>query len=384
MANLKICHVITGLHMGGAEMMLFRLLSATNRERYEPVVISLINKGSLGARIEALGIPVYTLDMSPGLPAVRGVFKLLRLVRQLKPAVLQGWMYHGNLFASLAGLFTRLPVVWGIHHSLHDLSAERWGTRAVIGVSRWCSRLPAATVYVSRVSADQHQRLGFRDRQRVLIPNGFDGDTFKPDAEARADFRAEVGACDSDVLVGMIARLHPMKDHGNLFSAIAKLITSSTAVKLILAGPNVAHCNLDLKDTLAACGLESHTLLLGERSDTARIMAGLDIQCVSSSHGEAFPMVVGEAMASGLPCVVTDVGDAAWLVGDSGLVVPPRDSDALATALSAVIQMGPELRRIKGGVARQRVLEHFSLELTTDAYHGLYEQLWQKAPVLAG
>lgn len=217
----------------------------------------------------------------------------------------------------------------------------------------------------------------------MLIPNGFDGDTFKPDAEARADFRAEVGAGDRDVLIGMIARLHPMKDHDNLFSAIAKLTRSFTSVKLILAGSRVDHANVDLKDTLAAYGLDSHTVMLGERSDTARIMAGLDIQCVSSSHGEAFPMVVGEAMASGVPCVVTDVGDAAWLVGDSGLVVPPRDSDALATALSELIQMGPELRRIRGEVARQRVLAHFSLALTADAYHGLYEQLWQNAPVLA-
>ncbi|MGZ8217017.1 glycosyltransferase [Methylomagnum sp.] len=372
---IRVCHVITGLYTGGAEMMLYKLLSGLDRRRFEPVVISLIDRGAVGERIEALRIPVHTLDMPAGRPTVAGLWRLFRLIRELRPDLLQGWMYHGNLAASLAGLIGRMPVVWGVHYSLYDFAAERRATRAIIQLSRALSRQPAATVYVSRVSADQHGAFGFRDRQRRIIPNGFDGEAFRPDAEARRSFRAEIGADERTVLIGLIARFHPMKDHGNLLRAVSLLRDSPDDVRLALAGPGIESGNAALAGMIESCSLSGRVHLLGERGDMARIMAGLDVLCMSSAYGEAFPMAVGEAMAAGLPCVVTDVGDAAWLVGETGRVVPPSDSEALAVALAALIELGPEKRHALGAAARARVLEHFSLAAAAAAYQDLYEEL---------
>jgi len=330
---IRVCHIITGLYTGGAEMMLYRMLAATDRRRFEPTVISLIDQGALGERITALDIPVHTLELNRSSGILAGPVHLLSLLRSLQPDLIQGWMYHGNLAASLAGFLTGAPTVWGIHYSLYDPASERPGTRAIIGLSRWLSRRPSATVYVSRISAEQHAAHGFHDRDRRIIPNGFDGEVHRPDTASRNRFRAEIGVHESEFLVGLIARYHPMKDHANLLRAASTLTGLSPRIRWVLAGPGVDASNAELTGMISELGLAEHTHLLGERGDTPGILTGLDLLCMSSSHGEALPMVVGEAMATGLPCVVTDVGDAAWLVGGTGWVVPPRNSEALAAAL---------------------------------------------------
>jgi len=372
---IRVCHIITGLYTGGAEMMLYRLLAATDRRRFEPTVISLIDQGALGERITALDIPVHTLELNRSSGILAGPVHLLSLLRSLQPDLIQGWMYHGNLAASLAGFLTGAPTVWGIHYSLYDPASERPGTRAIIGLSRWLSRRPSATVYVSRISAEQHAAHGFHDRDRRIIPNGFDGEVHRPDTASRNRFRAEIGVHESEFLVGLIARYHPMKDHANLLRAASTLTGLSPRIRWVLAGPGVDASNAELTGMISELGLAEHTHLLGERSDTPAILTGLDLLCMSSSHGEAFPMVVGEAMASGLPCVVTDVGDAAWLVGDTGWVIPPRNSEALAAALTEAWALGSTARAERGRAARQRVLERFSLAATTTAYQNLYETL---------
>ena len=374
---IRVCHVITGLFTGGAETMLYRLLSATDRERFEPAVISLIDHGALGKRIEALGIPVHVLGMPRGRPTPAGLWRFRRLLRNLRPQVLQGWMYHGNLAASLGRMLAagRPPVIWGIHHSLLGFDAERPSLRAAIQVSRRLSGATAATVYVSQASMAQHAAFGFKDRLPRVIPNGFDGAAFRPDPEARRAFRAELGAGDGEALVGLVARYHPMKDHANMFRAARRLADEGRAVRLVLAGPGIDAANGELVSVIEKLGLRERVTLLGELRDTAAIMAGLDLLCMSSSHGEALPLAVGEAMASGTPCVVTDVGDAAWLVGDTGRAVPARDSEALAAALAVLLDLGENQRRALGAAARRRVLEYFSLDAAAGAYQALYGEL---------
>ena len=372
---IRVCHIITGLYTGGAEMMLYRLLAATDRQRFMPTVISLIDQGALGERIQALGIPVHTLALNRSSGILTAPFCLLSLLRSLQPDLIQGWMYHGNLAATFGGVLTGAPTVWGIHYSLYDPASERPATRAVIGLSRWLSRQPAATVYVSRISAKQHTAHGFHDRDPRVIPNGFDGETHRPDATNRHRFRAEIGAREDDCLVGLLARYHPMKDHANLLRAAKRLAGLSPRIRWVLAGPGVDSANAELTGRIAELGLTGQVFLLGERDDAPAILAGLDLLCMSSSHGEAFPMVVGEAMATGLPCVVTNVGDVAWLVGDTGWVVPPQDSEALAAALAEACCLSLESRAERGRAARRWVLEHFSLAAAAAAYQNLYESL---------
>lgn len=372
----SIIHLITGLSTGGAEMMLCKLLSATDCARFDPIVVSLIDRGTLGERIEALGVPVHTVGMAPGRPTPAALWRLIRLVRRLQSDLIQGWMYHANLAGLLAGWLVpgRVPVLWNIRHTPYDLKAEKRMTAALIRLGARLSSRPARIIYNARVSAHQHELLGYAADRRMVIPNGFDCDRFKPSETARLKLRRLLGLEDETLLIGLIARWHPMKDHANFMRAAGRLAARRPDVHFVLAGRGVDKNNSILMKMIQDAGLTGRVYLLGERTDIPEIMAGLDIAS-SSSWGEAFPNVVGEAMACGVPCVVTDVGDSAWVVGDAGMVVPPRDAEALAGAWAGLIELGPEGRVRLGRAARQRVEENFSLSKIVTLYEEVYREV---------
>ncbi len=189
---MRLLHVITGLSTGGAEVALHGLLSRMDRDRFDSVVISLAGGGPVGDRIEALGVPVYGLGLRPWFPTPAAMWRLIVLFRRFRPDVVQGWMYHGNLAATLAAASSpgHVPVAWGVRHSLDDLKAEKKLTAALIRLGALLSSYPERIVYVSRVSADQHEAIGYRRDRRVVIPNGFDCHRLRPDVEAYAHVRA--------------------------------------------------------------------------------------------------------------------------------------------------------------------------------------------------
>lgn len=373
----RVCHIISGLGTGGAEMMLANLVARTDRARHDVAVISLMDRGTLGGRIERAGGQLRVLGMRRGVPTPMALLKLRKMLKALRPDVIQGWMYHGNLAASLGAalLGKPVPVVWGIHHSLYDIGKERRLTQWVIRASARWSRSPAATVYVSRLSAEQHAAFGFHAEHAQVIPNGFDLDAFQPDLERRAAARAALGIAPEQALIGLVARYHPMKDHPNFLQAAARVARDWPEARFLMAGTGTGPDNPALGGLMGELGLAGRVYALGERSDVPEIMAALDVLCMSSSHGEAFPMVVGEAMASGLPCVVTDVGDAGWLVGETGRVAPPRDAEALAAALGGLLALGFAGRQDLGRLARERVREHFSLARSVAAYQAVYDKV---------
>lgn len=373
----KILHIINGLHTGGAEMMLHRLLSATDCSQFEPMVISLRDRGTLGGPIEALGVPVYAAGMTHGWPTPVSVWRLLRTVRRLQPDLIQGWMYHGNLAASLVGW--RVPVLWNVRHSLHDLRFEKRRTALLIRLGARLSSLPAAIVYNAQVSARQHETLGYKVEKRQIIPNGFECDRFRPSLQARSDLRRLVGVSDETLLIGLVARHHPMKDYATFLRAAGRLAARSSSVHFVLVGRGATRGNATLQRQIEDAGLGGRAHLLGERSEIAEIMAGLDMLTLSSAWGEGFPNVVGEAMACAVPCVVTDVGDSAWIVGDTGRVVPPQDPVALADAWSGLIDPGPGERSRLGRAARQRISAHFALPQIAEQYERLYRQVLASA-----
>src|SRR5262245_42871166 len=206
-------HVITGLETGGAEMMLWKLLSASNG-RHQHVVVSLANQGTMGERIRGLGVPVYTLGLRAGAPNPLRAFAIRSLTREIDPQLIQGWMAHGNLAASLAARWgqNRPPVIWGIHQSLHDLGAVRWLTALVIRFNARLSSGVAGIIYVSRTSRMHHEALGYDPRHGLVIPNGLDCRAFAPDERERCKVRTDLGIPENAVLVGLVARYHPLKD----------------------------------------------------------------------------------------------------------------------------------------------------------------------------
>lgn len=371
---MKILHVITGLYTGGAEMMLAKLVERMALGNTESAVISLTKGGPLADSIAALGIPVTLLDMPRGGRSVPGFVRLVREMRGHKPDLVQSWMYHANLLASFAARFAgRPPVIWGIRQSDLDPRISKPSTIAVAKMGARCSRwLPQKIVCCAENARAVHEAMGYAPDRMLVIPNGFDLDRFHPDAEARRAFHAELGLSDTALLVGLAARRDPQKDHGNFLAAAGILHRQNPDAHFVLCGDGVDPANTTLAGWIADHGLGAATHLLGPRTDMARIMAGCDVMVSSSAFGEGFPNVLGEAMAAGTPCVATDVGDSALIVGDTGRVVPPRDPLALAAALGDILALPAGERRALGEQARARITEHYSLDAVTARYSALY------------
>ena len=382
--KIVVLHIITGLFTGGAEMMLYHLLSQTDREIFQPVVISLIDRGTLGDRIQELNVPLYTLELNIGKHSITIIPKLLKLVREIKPDVIQGWMYHGNLAAQFASFFGQgnVPVIWGIHHSINSLASEKKLTQLLIRLGAVTAHQVEQIVFVSSRSKLQHEKLGYPVAKSQIIPNGFNTDLFQPSSQARQDLRAELNLAANAIVIGSIARYHPMKDHANFLKAAAILLSKIPDVydvHFVLIGTQIDRRNQTLAEIIETLGIESKIHLLGERRDIVRLLPGFDIMTSASAFGEAFPLVIGEAMACGIPCVVTDVGDSAGIVGDTGKIVPPQDAGALANAWQELIELDSAARKALGTTARAKIQQLFSLKAITAQYENLYRQTTSKA-----
>ena len=381
---IKIIFISTGLSTGGAEMMLYKLLFGIDRKRFDPVVVSLLRTDCFGDqitdKIAALDIPIYSLDLNPGEFSIQKLFKLLNIVRQQQPDILQGWMYHANLAAQLVSFLTLkpLPTIWNIRHSLYSLDYEKKGTATIIRLLSKLSRFSSKIIYNSQVGAAQHQKIGYKADKTIVIPNGFDVDLFQPSVENRRDLRQELKLPHDAFLIGRICRYHPMKDHDRFLRAAALLLQDFPQLNFILAGTDVDRNNPHLNSVIDELNIGDRVHLLGERKDVARLTSALDIAVSSSYFGEAFPNVIGEAMACEVPCVVTDVGDSASIVGDTGKVVPPKNPQALADSCKELILLDVEDRQALGKKARQKVIELYSLDAVVAQYEKLYHSVIER------
>lgn len=372
---MRILHVITSLGTGGAEMMLFKLLSAGNRD-WTQAVVSLDNHPSIIApRIIKLGVQVHSLGVNRSTPNPLRALSIVPIARQFRPDLIQGWMYHGNFVASYAASRQqpKLPVLWNIQQSLYDISRERWLTAAVIRMGIRFSRRPAGIIYNSRTSAKQHEAFGYCASKTIVIPTGYDCNVFRPDEQARHEVRTELGIGQDEVLIGLVARYHPMKDHAGFLQAAQLVSQAHPSVKFALIGRDIDK-ESPIVTLIQQNGLQDRVFLLGERRDIPRLTAALDIACSASAWGEGFSNTIGEAMACGVPCVVTDVGDSAYAVGDTGLNVPPGNPQALADAISRLVAAGPESRKSLGQAARRRIETEFALPMIVRKYEDLYQQ----------
>lgn len=375
--NTTILHVITALNYGGAEAMLAKLvLAARDSRQQRHVIVSMLPLGVVGQDLAARGIPVHTLGMTRGRPSLRAAIHLLRLVHRLRPGVIQGWMYHGNIAASLAWLLGPRQALlgWNVRHSLHDPSREERGTAMAIRLCARLSRLPAFTIFNSRIAIAEHAAAGFDIRSALLVSNGFDTGFFRPDSPTRpirATLIASLGIAPAALVIGMVARVHPMKDHATLAAAVRRVREAGHDVHLVLAGAGTDELAESPDGPLAALPPD-RVSLLGDRRDLAQWLPGLDVAVLSSAWGEGFPNAIGEAMAAGVPCVVTDVGDSGEIVGNGGLCVPPGDPAALAAALIQLIEAGPQTRSAIGAVGRERVQERYTIDAVAARYGEIY------------
>ncbi len=374
---IQILHLATSFGRGGAELNLERLASNMDPARFSSTIVSMRRRydGTMVERLTRAGVGFRCLEMRAGVPDPTAIVSLMRIIREVRPRVLQTWMYHADLLGLLAGKLARVPViVWNVRSTLlNNRGIGKVVFRSLIPLSR----IPAAVVANSQAGVRLHRDLGYKPRKWVWIPNSLDATQFRPDPHAREMLRQELQLGPDTFLIGLVARFDPMKDHANFIRAASIIASDNPKVRFIMAGAGIDSDNVYLTSLLEGAGIKGRFHLLGLRNDVSRVTAALDIACSSSAYGEGTSNAVAEAMACEVPCIVTDVGDSALLVGNTGAVVPAKDPQALANACRNLMALSPQRRLNLGIDARRRVEQHYSTSSIVARYQELYEGLAQ-------
>jgi glycosyltransferase involved in cell wall biosynthesis len=350
-----ILHVISGLGIGGAEASLVQIATALQTGGMPQHVVCVGAIEDYAAELRSRGVSVTVLGIDGAIHLPAGIVHIARLVRQVDPAVVQGWMYHGNLLAALAHRLggRRRPLYWNLRASNVDVA--RYGR--VVRSGAWLSRWPDVVIANSHAGVKFHVAEGFRPRRIEVIGNGIDTQRFQPDMKAHAAVRAELGIAKDAIVAVHAARVDPMKDHPALLAALAAV----PDITGLLAGAGTER--LSVPQNVRALGL---------RHDLPRLYAAADIVVSSSAFGEGFSNVIAEGMSTGLIPIATDVGDAREIIGDSGYLVAPGDVAALAGALAAVANDPAAERFARGKRARARIAELYPMMKMVDQYARLY------------
>lgn len=370
-----ILFITSGLKTGGAEKTLTRLLKELREQKIDSEVICLTGAGDVTNELTKLGFTVKTLELcwSNFIPSC---FSIFLSIRRSEVTLVQTWLYHADL---LGGLITRLssrkPVVWGVRNSRLEPASLSIATRAVIMLCRILSNWIPHHIITCAVSAKYaHSKMGYPARRISVVPNGVDTETFTIDTKCRKLQRSYYGFLEKEIVIGHVGRYDYNKDHLGFLDAISHC-ERVQYLKILMCGTDVDEDNACLMDRIRVLGLSSQVLCVGQQQNMNAIYQTMDLY-VCSSLSEGFPNAVAEAMACGVPCVVTDVGDAATIVGDTGLVVKVRDKFALARAIdSSLQQMQGSAWIDKKQAVRERIKNHFGLQKMAAEYAGIYKRL---------
>ncbi len=362
---IKVMHVITGLDVGGAEGMLHALATASGASELRQSVVSLVSGGRYAELLGAAGVPVHSLGMRRGVPSPGGIVALARRIAGERPDIVQGWMYHGDLAATvglwLSGRRRRTRLAWGLRCSL--LPGADYGPSLQITRKLWVWLSGCADLLIANSDAGlkAHEALGAHPRAHRVIANGIDTKRFRPDPQARAGVRHDLGIPEDSRVIAHVARVDRMKDHATLLAAMRRL----PQARAILIG----------RGTEGLPDRPRNAIALGQRDDVPALLAAADLTVSSSAYGEGFCNALAEGMATGLPAVATDVGDARMILGDTGFVCPPRQPAALAAAIETLLGESEDRFRRRGEAARQRVVENFSLDRAAADFTRAYREL---------
>lgn len=382
----RIMFITTGTDIGGAELMLLKLVTSLDRTRFAPRVVSLSPMGPVGREIQRLGVAGTTMEMKESLTGrIRGVWMLAKEIRRFKPHIVQTWMYHSDLIGGVvARVCSRAKVVWGIRQSNLDPKLSK---KSTIMVARICARLsrrvPDLIVCCSNTSATVHAAMGYEKNRMIVVPNGFDSKRFYRDASKRDEVRAQLGLAKGCCLIGNLSRFDPQKDLASFITAARLFQDTRHPSHFVMAGPGIEDSNTEITKLIDQAGLRRNVSLLGELSDVRDVLSALDILTLSSAYGEGFPNIVAEAMLSEVICVVTEVGDAALIVGKYGLIVPIRSPNAICSAWERICQMSTQELSFRRANGRSRVIEEFDLGRVVRAYETSYVKLLEKTPSAA-
>ncbi|MDL2200406.1 glycosyltransferase [Halopseudomonas aestusnigri] len=366
----SITHIITGLNVGGAERALYTLLTNGLEGEFCNRVISLMGPGHYGPLLREAEVPVTCLDMNPGKPTIGAFRRLLAAVSEEPADILQGWMLHGNLAAMLAWRCgdRDASLLWNQRTSLDTLKDESWMKRGLVRLEAALSGAPHAIIYNSARSRTQFAVHGYKGDRAVHLPNGFDTEMWFPCEDTRKKVRNSLAIPQDAIVIGYVGRGHLEKDPELLFRAFRTISKTHKNAWLLAVGRDLDRFNPP----------DHNTLLLGQRADVQDLMRAMDLFCLSS-RTEGFPNVIGEAMATGVPCVATDVGDAREIVGNTGWVSPARDLQGLVASLHAALSCAPITLRERGIAARDRIANHYSVSSVVERYSALYRSVLKES-----
>ena len=379
---IKIAHISTGLETGGAEVQLFRLLDAFDKHKFELMVIGLDRDTYLGDRIRELGIPVHALNIKKKPTAIAQAYKRLNA---FNPDVIHGTMYEGGVVGSILRRFlaNNPPVIWTVHEGLENYRQESYRKQLQLRLWGLMSKMPEAMMYVSYLNRDQHLNWGFNNDKALVIPNGVDTQRFYSNRNARKTLRKRLGIPQNSFVIGITARFHPVKNHIGFINAAALLSKVHPETHFIMVGTDIDTDNKVLTTLIAKHSLQQRMHLLGNREDIPDIVNTYDIAALTS-FGEAFPLTLGEAMASAVPCVATNVGDNEYIIKNTGRVVPVNDDAAMAAAWQELLEMDKKELKQLGQAALERVMDKFTLAQQVQQHEALYETLYQQNQKVVG
>jgi glycosyltransferase involved in cell wall biosynthesis len=375
---IRICHLITSLDHGGAERSLVNLVTAMDRTEFQNEVVTLLKPGPMAQALVQAGIAVTSMEIDRHRPNPTALWSLIRHLRESRPSILQTWLYPADLIGTAAAFFVKpAHLLWNVRSSEIDHPGIPRRTRYIARVLAILSKRPDAIVINSQAGQRYHDRIGYRPKEWINIPNGVDLARFLPRRDERAALRVRIGLPADATVIGFVARYHPMKDVETFFRAASLYGQERDDVKFVLCGERLSPDNAQLAEMVRTLDLNGRVVLLGPRTDVELIYPTFDALTLCSIYGEGFPNVLCEAMACDVPCVTTKVGDSAEIIGASGLTVPPREPQALARAWRALLD---KKLNITTESARSRVTTRYSLQRMCAHYESVYRSLAQKQP----
>ena len=369
----KIIYIITGLNVGGAELVLLRLLMKINKKEYDPLVITLREKGIMGERIEKLGINVHCLRIHSFINLLPGLIKLVNKINIFNPQIIHTFMIHSAFFVGIiAKLLNKPTIIWNIFSTDLSLQSNKYKTRLIIIMCAYLSKIiPNRIIIDSNASYSSHKKAGYSWEKMEIIHNGVDTNEFSPNTIKRSEYRKQYFK-ENELVIGLIARYHPVKGHDIFIKAISILRREVSNVKFLLNGSNIEISNSKLMKMISKEGIQDFIHISDSKLEVTNILLACDI-LVSSSKFESFPNIICEAMACSIPCVVTNVGDCAEIVGETGVIVSANDADELSSAIMGLINMPLKDRKKLGENARLRIKNNFSLSLMMEKYNNIYD-----------
>lgn len=356
----KLAFIIRSLNYGGAERQLVNLAKGLDKQGFDVSVLYFYPDGSFVKDLQESGISTICLEKQGRWHIFSFVWHLVRHLKQIHPDILHGYLGVPNLLTIfLKPFFPSTRMIWGIRNSQHSPNLYGWLGNLVFQLECLFSHFADLIIVNSHAGKAYCITHGFPADKMMVISNGIDTEKFQPDREARVKVRAEWGISENTILIGLVGRLDPRKDHPTFLKVAALLHQESQNIHFVCVGSGSENYTRELHDLANELGMSDKVIWAGARADMPAIYNALDI-AVSSSYIEGFPNVIGEAMACGVPCVVTDVGDSAWIVGDTGMVVPPRNPEALKNAIKQLIEE-LEANSCNSTHIRQRIVEQFSI-----------------------